>query len=383
MRLICWHPLMTDHQAYTYIALVQKVERLRVHTWRNSDTIRAAQGWQRHSGPAGEEHAVPLDRWLSWSRTILREEHDAIHIFGSPFEDWRQIMVMMMACVMGRRVAIISEPYSISDVGYFTEKLHWKDRIKRYIRPWLYRAYGMVFVRQLDTVFAISPRACQQYAEIGVPQERIAPFGYFVPPPKAALDDHVTSASLRLAFIGSLIPRKGIDVAIQAVTMLRQSGRSVTLDLYGPGTPPIASGNDSVTYRGILPFGQIAATLGGYDALIVPSQFDGWGVVVNEAIQAGVPVAASDATGAGAFVAAHGCGALFQTGDVAALAALLGRWCDAPVLLSAARMAAVQAAPLLDPKVAAEYMVSVLDARGHGKPAPEAPWYARPMDMVA
>jgi len=385
MRLICWQPLLTDHQAYTYIALAARVDHLRVCTWRNDDAIRNAQGWRRHSGPAGDEQAVPPDRWWSWSRKLLNDDRDAIHIFGSPFENWRQVAVMLTACAMGRRVAIVSEPYSVSDVGYFSAGMHWKDRLKRNLRPWLYRLYGALFARRFDAVFAISPRACLQYAAMGVPRERIAPFGYFVPPPETGAEDRdpVAADGLRLAFIGSLIPRKGIDVAVRAMAMVRASGRRVTLDLYGPGTPPAPAADGSVTYRGTLPFGQVAATLAGYDALIVPSQFDGWGVVVNEAVQAGVPVIASDATGAGGFIAAQGCGALFATGDAAELAALLGRWHDTPALVSQARAAAVRAAPLLAPEVAAAYMVRVLDARASGRPAPDAPWYARPTGAAA
>lgn len=383
MRLICWHPLMTDHQAYTYIALAPLIEHLRVHTWRNDDKVRMAQGWHRHSGPAGEEQAVPLDRWFSWSLAALRQDRDAVHVFGSPFEDWRQITVMLMACAMRRRVAIISEPYSVSDSGYFTSTMHWKDRLKRRLRPWLYQGYGALFARRLDAVFAISPLACEQFVSMGVEPERIAPFGYFVPQTTRTEARRATN-TLRLAFVGSLIPRKGIDTAVRAIAMLRTDRRSVTLDLYGSGTP---GGdlhlNEGVTYQGTLPFGSVATALGDYDALVVPSLFDGWGVVVNEAIQAGIPVIASDATGAGAIVAAQECGALFPVGDASALAALLRSWVDAPEQVSAARIAAVRAAPLLDPSVAADYIVRVLNARAHGRATPDAPWYSLPARGVA
>jgi glycosyltransferase involved in cell wall biosynthesis len=376
MRLICWYPLMTDHQAYTLIALAARVEQMQVYTWRSDDIIRSAQGWRRFSGPAGEERTVPLDRWWSWARGILKEDRDAIHLFGSPFEDLRQIAVMLMACAMGRRVAIISEPYSVNDVGYFTATPHWKDRLKRRLRPLLYRGYGALFGRRLDVVFAISPLACEQYEAMGVRRERIAPFGYFVPAEAdGATRRSRTPGPLRLAFIGSMIPRKGIDTALAAVATVRASGRAITLDLYGPGTPRTLPADGSVAYHGTLPFGGVAAPLREYDALVVPSLFDGWGVVVNEAIQAGLPVIASDATGAGAFVTAHQCGLVFPAGNASALAALLDRWFDNPALVAAARDAAAAAAALLDPVVAADYMDRALEARGRGEAVPTAPWY--------
>lgn len=375
MRLICWHPLLTDHQAYTYLALDNRVERLRVHHWRTQDDIRAAQGWKRHSGPAGDEHAVPLDRWWSWSRAVLRSDPDAIHIFGSPFEDRRQIMVMLLACVLRRRVAIISEPYSVSDAGYFAASMGWKDRLKRQLRPLRYRGYGALVARRLDAVFAISPLACRQYAVMGVAPDRIAPFGYFVPPPPPGTPARQHRTGLRLAFVGSLIPRKGADVAIGAVASLRGDGVAVTLDLYGAGAPADAPAREGVRYCGILPFGGIAPTLRDYDALLVPSLFDGWAVVVNEAVQAGIPVIASDATGAGAFVAAQRCGEIVPAGDATALADCLRRWVDAPEQVAGMRAAAIRAALLLDPAVAADYMVRVLEARAQGVAVPASPWY--------
>lgn len=374
MKIICWQPLLTDHQAYTYGALADRVDHLRINVWRTEDATRAAHGWQRRSGAAGEERQVPAVGWWRWARKQLNQDRDAIHLFGSPFENRRQIMVMVAACLAGRRVALISEPYSTSVTGYFATST-WKDRVKHRLRPWRYRSYGALIARRIDTVFAISPAACDVYAAMGVPADRIAPFGYFVPGPGTLpAPERSSSASLRLVFVGSLIERKGLRTAIKAVAQARAAGMEVTLDLYGAGDPTIWAG-EGITYRGMLAFGDVGRELAHYDALVLPSFFDGWGVIVNEAIQAGVPVICSDAVGASAIVSAHGCGTVFHAGDPASLAKVIDEWQRDPALRTAAAQAAQRTAPLLEPTVAADYMVQTLVARGQKLPTPDAPWY--------
>ena len=43
---------------------------------------------------------------------------------------------------------------------------------------------------------------------------------------------------------------------------------------------------------------QVFATLAETDLLVLPSRYDGWGAVVNEALLCGTPVVCSDAAGA-------------------------------------------------------------------------------------
>jgi glycosyltransferase involved in cell wall biosynthesis len=58
-------------------------------------------------------------------------------------------------------------------------------------------------------------------------------------------------------------------------------------------------------------------------ALVLPSLFDGWGAVVNEAVGAGIPVLVSEAAGSSEIVAAHHCGTTFPPSDTASIASAL------------------------------------------------------------
>jgi len=115
--------------------------------------------------------------------------------------------------------------------------------------------------------------------------------------------------------------------------------------------------------------------MAGYDLVVLPSRYDGWGAVVNEALQQGVPVLASDNAGASALVRASGAGAVFGATDAAALAAHLRRALLEPGLLADWRALARAYRSRLDPAVAAAYLRDCLVAHAAGAPAPVCPWY--------
>ena len=90
------------------------------------------------------------------------------------------------------------------------------------------------------------------------------------------------SSKLRIIFVGSLIRTKGVDLLVAAVKQLTAQGYALCLDIYGAGDwtairPDVAS----IRYQGIIPFGKSQQVIAQYDVLVLPSRYDGWGVVVN------------------------------------------------------------------------------------------------------
>ena len=140
----------------------------------------------------------------------------------------------------------------------------------------------------------------------------------------------------------------------------------------------------SIHYRGKIPFGQAQCVIAQYDLLVLPSHYDGWGVVVNEALCEGVPVVCSDTAGAGAVAATLGAGLIFTSGDSTSLSDVLARLIAAkltdglveePSLLKSLRTAAPQAAHTLQPAVAAHYMLDVIRSPADIRASIPSPWY--------
>ncbi|GMQ92177.1 MAG: hypothetical protein BMS9Abin11_1498 [Gammaproteobacteria bacterium] len=385
MKVVSWHPVLTDHQSYTLDSLQQKENCfLKVYVASVLNKERQAQGWDNQHASSLSPELIPKKRWFKFAIQRLRENRDAIHLFDSPFERPKLIVVLFLAVALGHQVYLISEPYSPISAGYQSDKQQYINWLKARLRPLLYGIYGMLLRYRINGVLAISCLAIAQYQHMGIAREIIFPFGYFVPCQKSACAVSSSAVSsgkidLKIVFIGNLISRKGLDILISAVRNLNNNGLSLSLDVYGPGNPNQYSFDQSaVRYCGLIPFGYSQAVISEYDILVLPSRHDGWGVVVNEALMAGVPVICSDQVGASAVVKKWQCGSIFASESVSDLVDKLEKLSTNPELLNNMCLAAGKAGAALNPKIAGQYMNKIFgqDSVKDGiQKRNECPWY--------
>jgi glycosyltransferase involved in cell wall biosynthesis len=381
-KIVAWHPVLTDHQAFTYQELArQSGLPVVVQVAKLEDEARRTQGWTDTRVTDVERQLIPSQGFLRHAIKYMLSNRRQVHIFGSAFESWRMMLVLWCASLLRVEFYIISEPYSQVVFGYLGDGSSFAGGLKAFLRPILYKFYCQIFCRGLSGLFAISQRAIDQYRKSGIHAEKIFPFGYFVP--REGVDKNIGSAflserqaTLQVVFLGSLIKIKGLPILLAGVRRAVESGASVRLDVYGPGD---ASQFDfdmgHVRYLGKIPFGKAQNYLGGYDLLVLPSHYDGWGVVVNEALCSGVPVLCSDQVGARVLVETFGAGQVFASGDEQALADLLVTLETQPEQLQAMKSACAAAAEAIQPVRAAAYMLEVLSADPGSRAVIPSPWY--------
>jgi len=103
-------------------------------------------------------------------------------------------------------------------------------------------------------------------------------------------------AALRVVFVGSLLPQKGVHTAIEALSLCPAS---ITLDILGAGHPDyearlqrIAADRQlagRVTWHRPIPRSQLPAFLAHYDALVLPSTWEEpMALISEEAMAAGL-----------------------------------------------------------------------------------------------
>lgn len=108
----------------------------------------------------------------------------------------------------------------------------------------------------------------------------------------------------RFLFSGQFIKRKGIDLVVSSFENLLNEGISAELHLVGGGplekklTRIVSGFKDKVHFHGRKQWHQLAEIYAHADILCAPSRYDGWGMIVPEALAAGMPVISSDRTGA-------------------------------------------------------------------------------------
>jgi glycosyltransferase involved in cell wall biosynthesis len=106
----------------------------------------------------------------------------------------------------------------------------------------------------------------------------------------------------RLLFVGHMeTPVKGVNYLLEAVARLTAQGVAVRLDLAGGGrlqasyeaTAQRLGVAERCLFHGVLPPGAVAGLLAASDLLVLPSLAETFGVVLIEALAAGVPVVAT------------------------------------------------------------------------------------------
>jgi glycosyltransferase involved in cell wall biosynthesis len=145
-------------------------------------------------------------------------------------------------------------------------------------------------------------------------------------------------ARLRFLYCGQLIYRKGVDLLLDAFCRAAVAFPKIELMLVGEGPlgadlrakiPP--SIHPRIHFAGFQPAAKLPKFFAEADVFVLPSRHDGWGVVVNQAIAAGMPVICSDAVGAAAdLVVENVNGHLFAAGNGAALAEAISTFARHP-----------------------------------------------------
>jgi glycosyltransferase involved in cell wall biosynthesis len=190
---------------------------------------------------------------------------------------------------------------------------------------------------------------------------------------------------LRLGYAGQLKPHKGVDLVVEAVVRLIESGHVVSLDIWGAkdDAPEYVEALErragrlqAIRWRGAYQ-GNAWTALDAIDVLVVPSRWiENSPTIVLEAFAAGRPVVATDLGGMAELVSEGKNGLLFKIDDAASLRHQLERLIVEPGLLESLA-AGVPPAKSIDEEMAeivAEYerLVAARDGGHGGDVAPAA-----------
>ena len=133
-----------------------------------------------------------------------------------------------------------------------------------------------------------------------------------------------------ILYVGRLIDEKGIPELLEAFTKL-SGNKQVTLVIVGNGSQATEYHSytqqlklDNVVFAGFQTQSALPQYYGIADIFVFPTKSDPWGLVLNEAMAAGLPIVCSDAAGAAPDLVVNGKnGYLVPVGDVEKLSEAL------------------------------------------------------------
>jgi glycosyltransferase involved in cell wall biosynthesis len=324
-KLLIWSPIPSHHQSEFFGALRSDGVDLVVHYFMAVPRDRLELGWDDPAAlPAGERR-VPA---RVASVRLCADWRERIHIlpgYGHPF-----LLGLALFCSWrGLTWLHWSEP---SDPN-----ARWR-RITNLVR----RFYAALVNRYACGALAIGEMARQDFVRWGIRPNRIRLLPYSIAPVHTgavAARNPGNGAGVRFLFLGVLKVRKAVDVLLTAFAQVvaRYPNASLTLvgnDESGGAYQRLAESLGVFTqarFLGSVGAGTIGEILASHDVLVLPSRFDGWGMVLSEAASAGLALIATDRCGAAHHLIENGtAGYLVPAEDARSLADAMMQYCAAP-----------------------------------------------------
>jgi glycosyltransferase involved in cell wall biosynthesis len=199
----------------------------------------------------------------------------------------------------------------------------------------LYRAVERRYLSTVDAAVCNSPATDRAVAATGGPGQRVV-----VPPAGDRFGPAVDAAEIRrrahegplhVVFVGNVVPRKGLDTLVGALSTLETAwrctvvGRPVDESHLRSVQRAAASAGvaDRIRFAGELSDADLAGVLRDAHVTAVPSRHEGFGIVYLEGMGFGLPAVASAAGGADAVVTDGETGYLVRPDDPDAVARAL------------------------------------------------------------
>jgi len=207
------------------------------------------------------------------------------------------------------------------------------------VPPWTTEAYAERYVHSRSVLDAAGARIapseyvaeCYRKAYPGM-HIQVIPHGIDLLAMSAASAQQARPAGqpLKLVYIGSIVPQKGLDVLLQALASIPDAALELKViggfygdPVYQRDVRELAANDPRVSFCGVLGTNDVFRALSQSDLLCLPSKVpESFSLVLHESAAAGVPMIVSDLGAPAQQVAASQCGWVLPSGNVKA-------WADA------------------------------------------------------
>lgn len=283
--VVFWQPTLSIHQASLLRAFA---ERWAGNVWlivnEGVSPERLQMGWPNELD-YGKVKVVQSPSVGERRDFISSLPSDSVHVISGLGRDQLLRKTARMARQLGHATVHYLEP--------------WDSRRKyRAVLLWFYYYVQAMRIGSRPFFLSTSLLGEKQLRSIGISENRIYSFGYFLDSSKTAsaasqADKHDLT---RLLFVGNISNLK--QTAEVARIINRNPQLKLIFSVIGDGEDRIyieqlASRDDRIRLLGSLDNEAVRQQMGQADYLILPSQYDGWGAVASEALIEGTPVLVS------------------------------------------------------------------------------------------
>ena len=364
-----WQRMVTPHLAALAAALAERGFKVNYVANENLSKERIQQGWEIPE--LGKVKLLLAPNKDTVIRYALNAPKNSIHLCqglrGNGLVSYAQRVIRKR----GLRHWAMME--TIDGFG-------WNGFIKKIF----YRILFLYWRSHLSGVLAVGQNTLDWFVARGMERSLVYPFGYFLKEPTI---NNLLNPSIkknkkrpfRFIFVGQLINRKKVDLLIKAIAALKLQEIEFWIIGGGPEEKRLRSLANillpkKVFWLGVFPIKKIQNVIHQADCLVLPSRFDGWGAVVQEALMVGTPAICSDKCGSSVIVEASKVGSVFSTNNQQALIDSLSNQYEKGLVSSEQRQKIMKWSRCLGASSGAKYLELVLNLKNSRLNLIKLPW---------
>lgn len=312
-----WMNIPSFYQNDLFNELCKRFDKFEVIYAHEQDLLRKKQGWNFDLMKNYNFKIIGKDLKFTQLIQHIFQNRKSIHIVNGIWAEKYFFLVILLLNLFRVDFLIYSEaPASTKRRSIF----------KKFLLNFIIKPISILLIYRAKGCFAVSVFAENYFKFLRVNPEKIYRFGYFRNVEKSDFDKPKSTIN-QLIFVGQLIERKGIFTLLEAVGNLIKTNQDFYLNIIGTGILEtqieeyLKTNNleNFVRLQGVINSENIAQYIQEADLLILPSVFEGWGMVVNEALQSHVPVLVSDQCGARELIQHEHNGLIFEAQHVESL----------------------------------------------------------------
>lgn len=284
MKFIFWQNIISIHQSAFIKALSEEYDVTLV-TEERLDKERVSERWNIPEMGNAKVIVAPSDSKI----TSLLADVNAWNVFSGIDAFPMVYKAFKQAVKLDRRIAVMAEPYD------------WTG-IKGKFRKMKYKLLFAKYRKHIEHFFTTGNHGIRCFEDSGMPETKLHQWGYFtetVPNVKAIRQ--FESSKPRMIYVGRFDANKNILSILKNIGEFEENIEIFTLVGSGPldnEIKGIANSNSKINLVGRVDNSKVQDLMASHDYLILPSLYDGWGAVINEALSCGTRVLCSDSCGA-------------------------------------------------------------------------------------
>lgn len=241
-------------------------------------------------------------------KTIWQDKPDIVHLHST------------FAGIIGRTILIIMKPLRNPKVVYCPHGFSFLMEGSA-LKKSIFSKMETILSYATDKIICVSQYEKNAALNAGVPDNKISVIHNGTPAFTAECKTEVSpyptqnTSTTNYLFAGRLDKAKGFDILIAAMQKVTNNSIRLTVAGISESEVPEHAKLNNITYLGWMNSKDLISYFAHADALVLPSRWEGFPMVVLEAMSLGVPVIASNCTSLSEAVKHNVTGILFRVSD--------------------------------------------------------------------